>query len=101
MASNQLKLSQDLFWDINYNKLDFQKNKRFIISRVLNYGDIDDFKQLMRYYNLQSVKHMARRLRSLDKKSLSFYSLIFNLPKNKFLCFQTALKQRQDIWLNR
>ena len=101
MVKKQLKLNQNLFWDINPKQLDFKENKKFIISRILNYGDLNDFKQLKNYYNLRTIKQAACQSRELDKKSLNFYSLIFGLPKTKFLCSKTPLRQKQSVWLNR
>ncbi len=101
IKSKQLKLNKDLFWDVDFKTLDFDKHKEYIIGRVLNQGDLDDFNQLRDYYGLPMIKQVACRIKYLDEKSLNFYSLIFNLPKSRFLCFQTPLKQKQSVWLNR
>lgn len=37
------KLSKHLFWDIDKNKIDADKNKKLIINRVVDYGLISDW----------------------------------------------------------
>ena len=34
------------FWDTDFEKLDIQKNKKYIISRLYNFGDIEEIKWL-------------------------------------------------------
>lgn len=81
-----IELDKNLFWDINLKDLDYQANQDFIIGRVLIYGDLADFKQLKSFYSWQVIKSTARHLKYLDDKSLNFWSLVFKIPANKFLC---------------
>ena len=41
-----IKLNKQLFWDIDFKKLDYKKNTNFIISRVLVYGDLEDYRMI-------------------------------------------------------
>lgn len=41
------KFSPHLFWDVDVNKIDPSKNKRWFINRILEYGLINDWKLLM------------------------------------------------------
>jgi len=34
----QLTLSPTAFWDVDMQKLDYEKNAHFIIEKVMNYG---------------------------------------------------------------
>lgn len=56
-------LDKNLFWDVDYQTLDFNKNKEFIIARVLSQGDIDDFNKIKDHYGLRLVKLVARQLK--------------------------------------
>ena len=58
MHSEKLKisdLSQHLFWDIDPENLDMEKNKRTIIHRVLQYGLINDWLMIYNYYGLYEI----------------------------------------------
>ncbi len=89
---NKIKLedlSEHLFWDVNIDKLDFQRNRRHIIHRVLDYGLINDWKIIQNYYGINEIAKVASGIRDLDKKSASFVSLISKIPKENFLCYTT------------
>ncbi|MFH1456528.1 MAG: hypothetical protein ABIF17_00230 [Patescibacteria group bacterium] len=101
LKRNKIKLDKSLFWDVDFKNLDLNKNKQFIVGRVLLYGDIDDYKEIREFYGLQKLKNIAKKVKYLDRKSLNFWSFILKIPKNKFVCSQTSLKQKQDPFLNR
>ena len=83
-------LSRHLFWDVNINELDIQKNRKQIIHRVLDYGLMDDWYIIQNYYGVKEIAEIALTIKDLDKKSASFISLISKIPKEKFLCYQST-----------
>lgn len=99
--SKPLKLTKTLFWDTELKDIDIEKHRDFIIGRVLLYGDKKDFNEIKKMYSLPIIKKVATQTKNLDKKSLNFWSLIFNIPKNKFVCFPTRSQIKQNPFLNR
>ena len=91
-------LSQHLFWDVDISNLDFEKNKKLIIQRVLDYGLISDWQIILKKYGITEIANISMNLRELDKKSASFISLLSKIPKEQFLCF--TLKQSIPEHLN-
>lgn len=81
-----ININKQLFWDTQFNKLDYSKNAGFIITRVLLYGDISDYKAVKKRYGLIKIKNVARNISYPNKKSLYFWSLIFHLPLNSLKC---------------
>jgi hypothetical protein len=79
--------SPHLFWDVNRNELDFDKNRKIIVSQVLQYGLFEDWVLVCRLYTMKEIADVAVSIRDLDKKSLSFISLVTNTPKEQFACF--------------
>lgn len=86
MKDETLK-NKSLFWDIDINTLDYDKHTRFIIERVLLKGDLPDWFELRKIYGIERIKKEVLQIRYFDKKTLSFLSLIFNIPKEKFRCY--------------
>jgi len=40
-----------LLWDVDINDLDVDKNARYIIQRVLEYGELEDWKLIKQYFS--------------------------------------------------
>lgn len=95
-----VKLDKKLFWDVNFRQLDYQKNADFIIGRVLQWGDLDDFRKIKRVYKLNRIKKVASRLSYSDKKNQNFWCFILNL-KNRNICMQRSLQRKHSNFLNR
>jgi len=93
------KLQATLFWDTNPEKLDFEKHKDFIIVRVLMRGDTDDFLEIQNFYGTKTMIQAAKNAKYLDKKTLNFLSLIFDIPKKEFRCTKKPfLKTQKALW---
>lgn len=89
MNNNKIinKLSKHLFWDANRNALDLNKNRAYIIKQVLEYGLIEDWRLIYKYYGIVLISEEAKCFRELDKKALSFISLLSKIPIEKFRCY--------------
>ncbi len=87
------QLSEHLFWDVNKDTLDAQKNKRLIIQRVLDYGLMQDWQTIKDYYGVDEIAQTATTLKELDPRSLSFISLISKIPEESFSCYTTIQSQ--------
>lgn len=79
-----------LFWDVaDLNPL---KDYNFIIGRILNFGDTEDFKWAMKFYGLEKVKQSLLESRQLEKKSLYFWCQYFNIDKSQCISKLSANK---------
>ncbi|HBS84984.1 MAG: hypothetical protein A2W91_07095 [Bacteroidetes bacterium GWF2_38_335] len=83
------KLSNHLFWDTDRATFDPEKNKKWLINRVMQYGLFNDWLVIYNYYGLDEIVEIAVTIKSLDKKAASFLSCVSDTPRNKFLCFNT------------
>jgi len=91
-------LPKHLFWDIDIEKLDVEKNSVLIIERIFNRGDLDDIKMLFDYYGLERIKNEIVKAGFLDKKTLNFVSKFLNIPKTEFQCY--TKKQSKNVHWN-
>ena len=82
-----MNLSRIIFWDSDFDKIDWEKNARYVIAKVIMYGTIEDWRTIQREYGMERIKVEMLEARDLDPKSLSFLSCIFSIPKEKFRCF--------------
>ncbi len=86
---SNLKFDRALFWDIDPETLKVNKHSKFIIGRVLQYGNLEDWFELKNLYGLNFIVNTAQSIKDLDKKTASFLSVIGNVPINKFRCYTT------------
>ena len=80
-------LSKHLFWDVDCNDLDLNKNFRFILSRVLEYGLINDWILLYKHFGLEKITSEAKEIRNLDDKSLHFIAHLSDTKLEEFRCY--------------
>ena len=81
------QFSKHLFWDTKKEEIDFDKNKSYVIWQVLEYGKLKDWKLIQQQYGISKIAKEAVKFRELDKKSLSFISLLSGIPKEDFRCY--------------
>jgi hypothetical protein len=55
------------FWDVDPKSLDIQKHERLIISRLINYGTLDDWRWLASTYGKERI---ARALHARGRTSI-------------------------------
>lgn len=92
-----LGFSPNLFWDVHVESLDMEQHKAFIVNRVLDYGQWNDWKMILNYYGLSQVAAIAQNLRSLFPKSLAFISTVSRIPENQFRCYE-LIQSKDKLW---
>lgn len=87
MSNYVESLSPTLFWDTPLENIDDQKNRRFIINRVLERGNREDWLLTLNFYSLNVIVKEAQQMRSLDPKALAYIACVGNVPKESFRCY--------------
>lgn len=81
--------SVNLFWDVDKNSIDLIQNAPYVIKRVLEYGQIEDWRLLLDYYGLEKIVSITKNLRSLEPRALAFVSTVSRTPQEQFRCYNT------------
>ena len=87
--------SNYIFWDVDRASIDLTRNAPFVIQRVLEYGQITDWKLILEYYGLDRIVSISKKLRSLDPKALSFICTVSKTPIEQFRCYNTRQSNPQ------
>ena len=91
------RLSDVLFWDMDKEEADMDKYPAHIIQRVLEYGQLDDWRIVKAYYGLDKIVNVCKQLRSLDPMCLSYICAISHTKPEEYRCYQ--LKQSNPtLW---
>ena len=83
-------LPRTLFWDVDYDEIDWPNRAQFVIERVLERGWLADWYEIKRYYGVEAIRRAALSARHLDDTALSFCSAYLSVSKEQFRCY--ALK---------
>ena len=87
VKKGKLKLSQYLFWDIDVNKLDYESRASFVLERVFTMGMQEDEWKVNHYYGKERIRKEVVKCKSLDKKTLTYLSIFYGIPKKEFECY--------------
>jgi hypothetical protein len=92
-----MKLRSELFWDVDINEIDLDLHKQFIIERTALRGYFIEFKEIRNFYTDEVVKNTLINSKWLDKKTLSYCSILFEIPKEEFRCYKLG-QLNQEHW---
>jgi len=92
-----MNIREQLFWDIDKQNFDAEKNKTLIIERVLNYGTLSEFKSMLNFYGYETIRQELKRVGYLEPKTLVFVTSFFNINKNMLRCY-TKKQSNQPRW---
>ncbi len=81
-------ISKIAFWDVNFDKIDFNESSVFVIDKVLNHGTWADIVEIIKYYGLERIKKDAVSVPYFKSSALSFLCLILELNKTDFIAYQ-------------
>lgn len=89
-------LPKELFWDVKYETLDYDKYAFFVIERVLQRGGQGEFKEIQNYYGDGQIAEVAKESRNLKPETYSYLSLLYNLNPED-LCI--TKQPPQQLWI--
>ena len=72
-----IKFRRSLFWDINPKNLDPDKYPDYIIERILDFGEIKEFKWMAHYYPAEKIKDVMRHSRVVSDRAKALWSMVF------------------------
>lgn len=83
--------NQRIFWDVDFERIDYEAKANFVIERVFERGDVDDIRQCRRYYGDEKVTEALLNARFLPEHRMHLASALINKPITEFRCYK--LKQ--------
>lgn len=68
-----------LFWDTRPENIHLKRNARYVIERVLDYGDINALSWLQVVYSTQTIIDVLGLSRNISEKSRNFWKVWFGV----------------------
>lgn len=69
-----MKFRQSLFWDTDPEKIDPEKNSRYIIERILELGEDREVRWMWNFYDKSLLKKTVERSRSLMPETKNLWN---------------------------
>ena len=85
-----------LLWDVKIQNLSMVKDADFIIERVLEYGDQQEFSWLEANFEREQIINKLISSVNLSAKSANFYAFIYQIPKNQVVALQKNYLNKQS-----
>lgn len=85
---NKPILSRQAFWDVDMEKIDYEKNARYVIEKVIEKGTEDDFLAVVKYYGYEKAKKLALQSLWLSDISINFCCQLFKVKPTDFKCYE-------------
>jgi hypothetical protein len=65
-------LRRHLFWEYDFDHFDFDRSAALVIERVIERGNMEEWREIMRYYGREKILEVARKSRQLDLRDKKF-----------------------------
>ncbi len=80
--------NKSIFWDTDFDKLDYDKYHRFVIERVFSHGDVADIRNCRRYYGDELIREVLLTIKFLPESSMYLAAAVIDEPVEKFRCYK-------------
>ncbi len=91
-------LHKRLFWDSDFEKLDLELHKKYVVERVLEraYKWVQ-VKEMINYYGRDEVVRIIKELPWLTNLTMNFCHIYFDIPLNEMRCY-TKKQLMPKLW---
>ena len=92
-------LDKGLFWDWQYDAIDWQLSYRSIIERVLERGTKAEWEEIIRFYGSPIItKALKEEIKFLPDHTIEQVSNYFNIRKEDMACY-VRKQLRKGQWI--
>ena len=93
------KFLQEYFWDVEFNRINFQGRRIFVLKRILEYGDTKAVQWMQKNFRKVEIKDVLHRFRGFSRKSANFWAVILDIPKKDVLCLRKpSSREPKKVW---
>ena len=87
------------FWEVDFEALTPEKHARYIIAKILEYGDERALKWMFKQFNMNLIKDVLCKTRAVSPYSAFFWANVLEVDKKKVKCLNRSyLLMRKKSW---
>ena len=84
---NKPVFAKRIFWDVDFEAIDYEKKASFVITRVFERGDVQDIRNCRRYYGDEKVREVLLNVKYLPERRLHLAAAVIDQPLTAFRCY--------------
>ena len=85
------------FWDTDPQVVDLKTNARYVIERILEYGQKDAVLWMEKRYSKRLISHVVQVSRALSPRSANYWAIKYGIDKGSVLCLQKAFTETRKM----
>lgn len=90
-------ISKTAFWDVDFDQIDLEKDRHFVVHKIFNFGTLEDIKKILKYIWQATVKKELLNANYLNNQALWLASAIFSISPQQFSCYLRK-QSNQEQW---
>ena len=83
-----LQLTKAVFWGCDLNKLDYIRDKKIIIERIIEAGLENDEIIMWKLYPYDDIKNIALNIEYLDEEKVTYMAFVLEVNEKEFKCYK-------------
>jgi hypothetical protein len=87
LNSSKPLFNKRIFWDVDFDHIDFDIKASFVIERVFERGDVEDIRNCRRYYGDEKVSDVLLKAKYLPERRLHLAAAVINKLFTEFRCY--------------
>lgn len=76
-----------IFWDVDFDNIDYDSKANFVIARVFERGDVEDIRNCRRYYGDEKITEVLLNVKFLPLHTIYLASAVTGRPLKDFRCY--------------
>ena len=79
------------------DEIDADKHAAYVITRVLDYGDVEDVRKIRKLYPDEKIIETIRTRRGMFPKTGKYWAIRFNISFSEVPCLKKYYQQKQYL----
>ncbi len=97
--SNKPVFNRRIFWDVDFDKIDYDQKAAFVIVRVFERGDVPDVRNCRRYYGDEKIREVLTTTKWLPLRTIYLACAVLANEPTDYRCYN-IVKLHSDITKN-
>lgn len=90
LSKNIPQFNRRIFWDVNFDNLDYYSIAGFIIGRVFERGDVPNIRACRRYYGDDKIRQVLTNAKWLSLQTICLACAVLDNELTDYKCYNTA-----------